>query len=365
LKSPENYLRDLLFGDERSVLDVGAGHSGIFDFWNWEGKSLELKGCADIHYLRPDIPKSWFKVMADGCRLPFRDDSFDVVTSTETLEHVPPSDWGLFLDELFRVSRGLVYITTTDETAHLGLGQRRCEEQNPFQRYRGFPPEDLFTRRGFHRLFVSPHHIKAFKRKSPFWESTFKDMEDYVAEQTRDMDIESVIDVGTGLKGVVARHYYDEVKHVKRGYGVDIWKIEELPERWTPLKIDALKLLDYFQPKSVDVVQAFGFLEHLGKEDGYRFLSVAEQVTRKIIFVSAATYVHGPTRDYKVIRDGNPYHYYHSTWDWREFEALGYETSLEDMKRGITFSGEAIAWKKIVADILPPLKGVGFPIRRR
>jgi hypothetical protein len=120
-----------------------------------------------------------------------------------------------------------------------------------------------------------------------------------------------------------------------------------LPEKWTPLNIDALKLLDYFQPKSVDVVQAFGFLEHLKKEDGYKFLGIAEQLAKKLVIVSAATYVHGPTPDYKVQIDGNPYHYYHSTWHWKDFEALGYETNFNDMKVGITFSDEAVAWKKL------------------
>jgi len=346
LKSPENYLRDLLFGDERSVLDVGAGHSGVFDYWFWEGKALELKGCVDIYYFRSDISSSWFRVRADGCSLPFRDSVFDVVSSTEVLEHVPRQRHEEFLDELYRVSRNLVYVTTSDVTKHLGDEQRRCEEQNPFQKFQVFPSEELFLRKGFRKLFASPHHIKAFKRKHPLWLSINKDMDDYVREQTGDIDVESVIDVGTGLKGVVAMNYYDEVKHVRRGYAVDIWKIKSLPPNWTPLNMDALKLLDCFRPKSISVVQAFGFLEHLKKEDGYRFLGVAEQLAEKLVIVSAATYVHGPTRDYKVIRDGNPHHYYHSTWHWREFEALGYETNMEDMKRGVTFSDEAIAWKR-------------------
>jgi ubiquinone/menaquinone biosynthesis C-methylase UbiE len=347
LRSPESYLHDVLLGDEKSVLDVGVGHSGVFDFWFWESRNLQLKACVDIYYFRSDIPNSWLKVKADGCALPFRDNSFDVVMSTETLEHVPPERQEQFLDELYRVSSRLVFVTTTDITAHLGIEQERIERLNPFQKFQAFPTPDLFSRKGFHTLFVSQHHIIAFKRKHPLWDSTFKDMEDYVIEQTGNIDVESVIDVGTGLKGVVARRYYDEVKHVKRGYAVDVWKIKQLPEKWTPLNIDALKLLDHFQPKSVDVVQAFGFLEHLKKDDGYKFLSIAEQLAKKLVIVSAATFVHGPTPDYKVRIDGNPYHYYHSTWHWKDFEALGYETNFNDMKVGITFSDEAIAWKKL------------------
>jgi ubiquinone/menaquinone biosynthesis C-methylase UbiE len=166
LRSPESYLHDVLSGDERSVLDVGTGHGGVFDFWSWESRNLELKTCVDIHYFRIDIPKSWLKVKADGCALPFQNNSFDVVMSTETLEHVPPERQEQFLDELYRVSRDLVFVTTSDITAHLGSEQERIEKQNPFQKFQAFPRLDLFVRKGFHILFVSPNHIKAFKRKA-------------------------------------------------------------------------------------------------------------------------------------------------------------------------------------------------------
>jgi SAM-dependent methyltransferase len=165
LKSPESYLHDVLSGDEKSVLDVGVGHSGVFDFWYWESRNLELKTCVDIFYFRRGIPNSWLKVKADGCALPFRDNSFDVVMSTETLEHVPPEKHEKFLDELYRVCRDLVFVTTSDITAHLGQEQEQIEKQNPFLKFQAFPQLDLFVRKGFRILFVSPNNIKAFKRK--------------------------------------------------------------------------------------------------------------------------------------------------------------------------------------------------------
>ncbi|MCF0440221.1 class I SAM-dependent methyltransferase [Klebsiella pneumoniae] len=162
MKSPEGYLHGVLPGNEKSVLDVGTGPGGVFDFWNWEAKPLELKVCVDIHSFRSDIPNTWFKVKADGCMLPFKDDVFDVVMSCETLEHVPPEKRITFLGELCRVSRRLVFVTASDITKHLGPLQEEIEKKNPFQKYRGFPPLSLFKKRGFKILEKTPHHIKAF-----------------------------------------------------------------------------------------------------------------------------------------------------------------------------------------------------------
>jgi len=172
----------------------------------------------------------------------------------------------------------------------------------------------------------------------------FKDMDTYLYEVCNKLPVRTVIDVGTGLKGVVGEHFWRNKKHIRKGWAVDIWKIKP-SDFWIPINDDALRLEDYFEPKSVDVVQAFGFLEHLKKPDGYKFLYIAEKLARKVVIVSAATCVHGPTRDYKVKKDGNPHHYYWSTWHWKEFEELGYQTSYRDMLKNLTYSAEAIAWK--------------------
>ena len=102
--------------------------------------------------------------------------------------------------------------------------------------------------------------------------------------------------------------------------------------------MNALDLLKVLGPKSVDVVQAFGFLEHLKKEDGYKFLDISLKLARKLVIVSGAIGLHGPTPDYKVKMDGNPYHYYHSTWSHEEFHRLGWETDWEYFKRCLLYT---------------------------
>ncbi len=180
------------------------------------------------------------------------------------------------------------------------------------------------------------------------------DMADYVKREADRYEVESVLDVGTGPKGVVAMHYWDRVQRIKQGYACDVWTIKELPDHWEPLKMNALDLLDRFKPDSIDVFQAFGFLEHLTREDGLRILEIAETIASKLVIVSAANCLHGwygglPgwDPDYKVKVDGNPYHRYNSTWHWRQFEALGYESNLQHAKEKKTFILESIAWKHL------------------
>lgn len=58
-------------------------------------------------------------VVVDGARLPFDDESFDVVVTLDTLEHVVAEDRAAFLAECRRVSRELVVLSAPHATAHV------------------------------------------------------------------------------------------------------------------------------------------------------------------------------------------------------------------------------------------------------
>jgi hypothetical protein len=184
-----------------------------------------------------------------------------------------------------------------------------------------------------------------------------KDMTDYIVQEAKSLEVDSVLDVGTGNKGVVGMEWWMKEKNIKKGYACDVWVIKELSPLWTPLKIDALTLLDVLGEKSVDVVQAFGFLEHLTEEDGYKFIEIAEKIAKKMVILSAAICIHSMTSgktgkcgddpDYKVKVDGNPYHRYNSKWPWSKFEELNYTSNWQDAKNGESFRLEAIAWKHL------------------
>jgi hypothetical protein len=179
-------------------------------------------------------------------------------------------------------------------------------------------------------------------------------MVDYLRQEAGSVPVESVIDFGTGDKGVVGMEWWMKEKKIKRGYACDVWVIKELPPLWRPLKMDALKILDVLEEKSVDVVQFFGFLEHLTEEQGLEFLEIAERLARKLVIFSAAICIHsfksnecGDDPDYKVKVDGNPYHRYNSTWRRDKIEGLGYNSNWVDAKNGDSFKLEAFGWKHL------------------
>ena len=185
------------------------------------------------------------------------------------------------------------------------------------------------------------------------------DMADYIRLICDPLKIESVLAVGVGNKGPVAQHYWENIKKIKRGYLCDIWTIKPAPSIWIPFKMNALDLLTVLKPKSVDVVQACGFLEHLTLKEAIKFLfGVAEIIARKVVFLSCATYCHSPPKlkehrgmygldpEYKAKLDGNPYHEYKTIWSDQQLRAWGYTTNIDDINNHrFCLEGEIEAWK--------------------
>ena len=174
-----------------------------------------------------------------------------------------------------------------------------------------------------------------------------KDMKDYLIELCDPINVESVIDIGCGNKGVIAQHYWQDLKRIKRGYAIDIFTLKPLPPLWTPILDDALNLRDHFKSNSVDVISACGFLEHLTPENGVKFLELAEEVAYKLVYLTAATLIRDAST--KVARDGNIHHHYLSAWSHEKLTELGYTTNIKDFNTGVWMlaPNEIAAWKKL------------------
>jgi len=99
------------------VLDVGGGLGDFLDFAGVSGVVADLPPRASLFgELRMTHP-----FVAVRGKLPFRDGSFAVVVSLDTLEHVPKESRVEFVQEVLRVSRSKVILTFPEKQYFLPL----------------------------------------------------------------------------------------------------------------------------------------------------------------------------------------------------------------------------------------------------
>ena len=98
-------------GQVQQVLDVG-GRAGLLQrFMNCAVIAVNVDGTGDMQY--------------DGQTLPFKDVSFDVVTSIDTLEHLSQERRAPFVQECWRVARDCVILAAP----YGSPGHMDCEKQ--------------------------------------------------------------------------------------------------------------------------------------------------------------------------------------------------------------------------------------------
>lgn len=133
-----------------SVLDVGTGHGGVFDLDRWEqSPHVKRKAGCDMFWIR-ELPPGWeTKLGVDACDLVshYGENSFDFVQCCEVLEHIPDNKTAL--EQLVKVARKAVFITSADEVHHIGPEQDEIEKFNKYQAYVGQPKIEDLKRLGF------------------------------------------------------------------------------------------------------------------------------------------------------------------------------------------------------------------------
>lgn len=148
--NPEEKMRKI-YGDLdiKSILDVGAGHGGVFDFGYWTNKQMERREACDLNWIR-DMGIGWetkIGVNVENLTDFYPEKSFDIVQCIETLEHVPNTRKAL--EELCKVAKKFVFITSADESHHWGPEQEAIEKINPYQKYILQPSIDDLKELGF------------------------------------------------------------------------------------------------------------------------------------------------------------------------------------------------------------------------
>lgn len=163
--NPEEKMRKI-YGDLgiKSILDVGAGQGGVFDFAYWTEREMENREACDLNWIR-DMGDKWktqIGVNVENLTDFYPEKSFDMVQCIETLEHVPNTRKAL--EELCKVARKFVFITSADETCHQGAEQEKFEALNPYQKYILQPSIDDLKELGFE---VHVEHLE--KRQIVAW----------------------------------------------------------------------------------------------------------------------------------------------------------------------------------------------------
>ena len=99
-----------------NYLDVGCGRAETLDLARAEGH--QVYGIETVPQLceRADVQHG------DVCALPFSDKFFDNVTCYDVLEHILPGEEQRALDEMGRVCRGLLFLSTNDRASKLPDG---------------------------------------------------------------------------------------------------------------------------------------------------------------------------------------------------------------------------------------------------
>lgn len=97
----------------KTVLDAGCGSADVVRYFlskGYDAKGIELS--LDVLKTHaPDLLKN--KKVSQGSldKLPYNDNTFDVVFSSEVLEHIPEEDISSVVNEFYRVSKKYVFLT--------------------------------------------------------------------------------------------------------------------------------------------------------------------------------------------------------------------------------------------------------------
>lgn len=93
-----------------SLLDVGGGEGIIGNFLPPNSFELQVVDLDEKAILKAKQKQNLQAMLADGCHLPFKENSFDIVVSVASIEHVPGELKSAYCSELKRVAKYTVII---------------------------------------------------------------------------------------------------------------------------------------------------------------------------------------------------------------------------------------------------------------
>jgi hypothetical protein len=113
--------------DVVSRLDISAS-TRLLDVGGYPGTLADLLSSHRVVTIdRPPCARKDY-VIGSGADLPFPDNTFDVVISSDTLEHIPPTERNSFLRNLIRVSNGFIIIGAPFNFEHVRAAEHEMNE---------------------------------------------------------------------------------------------------------------------------------------------------------------------------------------------------------------------------------------------
>lgn len=100
----DRFFRELQSTATSRVLDIGAGHDFI-ERYPFQERVILLNRKQWGDDPKKPLGFTPLVLVADGCCLPFKDQSMDIVYSNATIEHIGKQNWGRFAAEVRRVGR--------------------------------------------------------------------------------------------------------------------------------------------------------------------------------------------------------------------------------------------------------------------
>ena len=131
-----------------TILDVGGGVDALNKF---------IKNKVVVSNLQSG------DILADGRNLPFKDNSFDIVTSIDVIEHVPKKDRKKFVQELLRVAKERVIIS-----APLGTKKHIDEEKKLLELFKAKKMKSDFLEEHLKRGLPNFSEFKKYLSHNPY-----------------------------------------------------------------------------------------------------------------------------------------------------------------------------------------------------
>lgn len=143
----------------RSVLDVGCGTGRLVNYLNDQGfQSIGIDPSKQAITLARKENKQSILQQASATNLPFKKNSFDIITSISVIEHLPKKAEKKFISEIKRIlkSKGIIFLVTPNFSAPWRYiqGNRWFGYSDPTHRhfYTRKELSFLLTQQNFHNI---------------------------------------------------------------------------------------------------------------------------------------------------------------------------------------------------------------------